>query len=223
MKTLKKPKAIVFDWDNTLAENRDVVVGAMNKVLAKYGKDDWEKTKKEKRDNLKSLKENFVNFFGEDNCKQAYSDYLEFYNELSYLLKAPANALELLKLLTNTDLKILIISNKERSLLLNEISVLYKDINFFKIMGNGDSKKNKPDASPVFESLDGTGIEINPENVWIIGDSIQDIDCAYNANIQPVLYGKGKLAEAEYFDEKRKSNPQMKSIDDFIEVIKFFE
>ena len=81
MQNLQKPEVVFFDWDNTLALNRDVVVGAMNKVLAKYGKDDWEKTKKEKRDNNKSLKENFVNFFGAELEKQAYNDYLNFYNE----------------------------------------------------------------------------------------------------------------------------------------------
>ena len=222
MQNLKKPQVIFFDWDNTLALNRDVVVGAMNKVLAKYGKDDWEKTKKEKRDNNKSLKENFVNFFGEELEKQAYNDYLNFYNEFSNLLKAPDNAKEMLKLLVDKGIKVIIVSNKERSLLLNEISVLYSDINFYKIMANGDSEKNKPDASPIFKALKNTNIEINPKNVWIIGDSNQDIDCGYNAGIQPILYGKGKLAEAEYFEEKRKATPSMQQIMDFEEIVEFF-
>ena len=221
MQNLKKPQVIFFDWDNTLALNRDVVVGAMNKVLAKYGKDDWEKTKKEKRDNNKSLKENFVNFFGVELEKQAYNDYLNFYNEFSNLLKAPDNAKEMLKLLVDKGIKVIIVSNKERSLLLNEISVLYSDINFYKIMANGDSEKNKPDASPIFKALENTNIEINPKNVWIIGDSNQDIDCGYNAGIQPILYGKGKLAEAEYFEEKRKATPSMQQIMDFEEIVEF--
>lgn len=223
MQNLKKPEVIFFDWDNTLALNRDVVVGAMNKVLAKYGKDNWEKTKKEKRDNSKSLKENFVNFFGAELEKQAYNDYLNFYNEFSSLLKAPDNAKEMLKLLVDKGIKVIIVSNKERSLLLNEISVLYGDINFFKIMANGDSEKNKPDASPIFKALEGINIEINPENAWIIGDSNQDIDCGYNAGIQPILYGKGKLAEADYFEEKKKATPPMQQIMDFIEIVKLFD
>lgn len=222
MQNLKKPQVIFFDWDNTLALNRDVVVGAMNKVLAKYGKDDWEKTKKEKRDDNKSLKENFVNFFGTESEKQAYNDYLNFYNEFSNLLKAPDNAKEMLKLLIDKGIKVIIVSNKERSLLLNEISVLYSNINFFKIMANGDSEKNKPDASPIFKALEGTNIKINPKNVWIIGDSNQDIDCGYNAGIQPILYGKGKLAEAEYFEEKKKTTPSMQQIMDFKEIVEFF-
>jgi histidinol phosphatase-like enzyme len=58
---------------------------------------------------------------------------------------------------------------------------------------------------------------------WIIGDSMQDIECGYNANIQSILYGKGKLAEIQYFDEKRKANPPMKNINDFIELIEIFK
>ena len=223
MQNLQKPQVIFFDWDNTLALNRDVVVGAMNKVLSKYDKDEWEIIKKEKRDKNKSLKENFVNFFGAELEKQAYEDYLKFYNEFSNLLKAPDNAKEMLKLLNNKGIKVIIVSNKERSLLLNEINVLYRDIDFFKIMANGDSEKNKPDASPIFKSLEGVNFEINPKNVWIIGDSNQDIDCGYNAGIQPILYGKGKLAETEYFEEKKKANPPMQQIFDFKEIIELFE
>ena len=128
----------------------------------------------------------------------------------------------MLKLLIDKGIKVIIVSNKERSLLLNEISVLYSDINFYKIMANGDSEKNKPDASPIFKALENTNIEINPKNVWIIGDSNQDIDCGYNADIQPILYGKGKLAEAEYFEEKRKATPSMQQIMDFEEIVEFF-
>ncbi len=222
MQKLQKPQAVIFDWDNTLALNRDVVVGAMNKTLAKYGKDDWETIKKEKRDKNKSLQENFVNFFGAELEKQAYEDYLNFYNEFNSLLKAPDNAKDMLKLLTDNEIKVIIVSNKERSLLLDEINVLYSDIDFFKIIANGDSKKNKPDASPVFKSLENTDIKINPKNVWIIGDSNQDIDCGYNAGIQPILYGKGKLVEAEYFKEKMKAIPPMQQIMDFKEIIEIF-
>lgn len=38
MNIKQRPEIIAFDWDNTLALNREVVVNAMNKVLSKYGK-----------------------------------------------------------------------------------------------------------------------------------------------------------------------------------------
>ena len=219
----QKPKIIAFDWDNTLALNREVVVSAMNKVLLKYGKDDWDIIKKEKRDKNKSLKENFVNFFGLEFEKQAYNDYLNFYNEFNYLLQAPENAKEMLYMLNKKNIYVIVVSNKERKLLLDEIKVLYNDIEFYKIMANGDSEKNKPDPSPIFKALEDLNIEINYHNVWLIGDSNQDIDCAYNANIQPILYGKGKIADTEYFEEKKKAIPPMIQIFNFKEIIEFFK
>lgn len=218
----QKPKIIAFDWDNTLALNREVVVNAMNKVLSKYGKAEWNIIKKEKRDKNKSLKENFINFFGEDLEKQAYNDYLNFYNEFNYLLQAPENAKEMLYMLNKQNIYIIIVSNKERKLLLDEIKVLYNDIEFYKIMANGDSEKNKPDASPIFKAVEDLNLEINCNNMWLIGDSNQDIDCAYNANIQPILYGKGKIADTEYFEEKKKAIPPMIQIFNFKEIIEFF-
>lgn len=219
----QKPKIIAFDWDNTLALNREVVVNAMNKVLSKYGKAEWDIIKKEKRDKNKSLKENFINFFGEDLEKQAYNDYLNFYHEFNYLLQAPENAKEMLYMLNKQNIYIIIVSNKERKLLLDEIKVLYNDINFYKIMANGDSEKNKPDASPIFKAVEDLNLEINYNNMWLIGDSNQDIDCAYNANIQPILYGKGKIADTEYFEEKKKATPPMVQILNFKEIIEFFK
>ena len=219
----QKPEIIVFDWDNTLALNREVVVNAMNKVLSKYGKAEWDIIKKEKRDKNKSLKENFINFFGKDLEKQAYNDYLNFYNEFNYLLQAPENAKEMLYMLNKKNIYIIIVSNKERKLLLDEIKVLYNDINFYKIMANGDSEKNKPDASPIFKAVEDLNLEINYNNMWLIGDSNQDIDCAYNANIQPILYGKGKIADTEYFEEKKKATPPMVQILNFKEIIEFFK
>ena len=60
---IKDLKAVVFDWDNTLAESRTALVFAVNKVLAEYGLKNWEIEKK-KRDNNLSFKDNFVNIFG---------------------------------------------------------------------------------------------------------------------------------------------------------------
>ena len=90
-------------------------------------------------------------------------------------------------------------------------------------MANGDSEKNKPDASPIFKAVEDLNLEINYNNMWLIGDSNQDIDCAYNANIQPILYGQGKLAETEYFEEKKKATPPMVQILNFKEIIEFFK
>ena len=66
---IQKPQAIAFDWDGTLADTRDVVTIALNHTLALYGKETWEAVRLKQRNPMKSLKENFQNFFGADAFK----------------------------------------------------------------------------------------------------------------------------------------------------------
>ena len=60
--------------------------------------------------NIKSLKENFPNFFGED-ANRAYSEYLKYYTEYTYNKVFPMeNANEFLKL-CNQKKRLVIIPN----------------------------------------------------------------------------------------------------------------
>ena len=56
--SLAKLKAVLFDWDNTLAESRTPLVYAVNKVLEEYGLPDWNVVK-QRRDNNLSFRDNF--------------------------------------------------------------------------------------------------------------------------------------------------------------------
>jgi phosphoglycolate phosphatase len=222
---MKKPRVVVFDWDGTLADNRDIVVDAMNETLAFYGKEEWEIVKRKYRDPNRSLKENFVNFFGASEI-EAYGFYLGNYIARingDNLLRTFPETKETLEKLDVEGIKLIIVSNKERSLLLREKDALFKNVNFYRIIADGDSLKNKPDASPVLMALEGSGIEISPTNIWLMGDSSQDIDCAYNAGCQPILFGDGSLKGKEYFDAKRKAKPPMLSIDSFGEILELFD
>ena len=199
------PKAILFDWDDTLAHTRPAVVEAMEYVLHKYGKETWDITKIKYRDTKKSLKENFPNFFG-DKANMAYQDYLTYYTSNGYnKVVALEGAYAFLQLCNEKKIDIFIISNKEKSLLLKEISFCFPDIKFTKILGNGDAPQNKPAPDPVFVALQDVKYKIDEKNVWLIGDTKQDTECAYSAGIQPILLGKGKFMEDNYIKDKKDS------------------
>lgn len=213
-----QPKAILFDWDGTLAETRTAVVEAMEYTLALYKKEPWNITKQKYRDTSKSLKENFPNFFG-INYQHAYENYLEYYTQFSINKIQPTQgAKEFLNLCLQNNIDIYIISNKEKSLLLKEIKYCFTDIRFNNILGNGDAPKNKPAPDSVFTALTTTAYQINSTNVWLIGDSKQDTDCAIAAGICPILIGNGKFMNQTEIDLQLSEN-KITQVHDFYELI----
>ena len=217
------PKAVLLDWDDTLAHTRSSVVEAMEYILKKYNKEPWDITKVKYRDTKKSLKENFPNFFGKD-ANRAYNEYLKYYIEYAYNKVYPMEkADEFLKLCNQKKIDLYIISNKEKSLLLKEVEFCFPNISFKKILGNGDAPLNKPNPAPVFVALDNVAYEVNRDNVWLIGDTKQDTECAYNAEIQPILLGKGKFMEDGYVKDKINSALPLLVFEGFNDIIAYIE
>lgn len=212
------PKAILSDWDETLAHTRDAVVETMEYVLKKYNKEPWTIIKTKYRDTAKSLKENFPNFFAQD-ADKAYREYLEYYVKYAYNKVYPMeNANDFLDFCSQKGIDLYIISNKEKSLLLKEVELCFPEIVFKKILGNGDAVLNKPSSAPVFKALDDVKYQINKDNVWLIGDSKQDSECAYNANIQPILFGEGKFTDEKYIKEKTNARIPLLQFNNFNEI-----
>mgnify|MGYP001062808261 CR=1 FL=1 len=217
------PKAILLDWDDTLAHTRNSVVEAMEYILKKYNKEPWDITKVKYRDTKKSLKENFPNFFGK-NALIAYNEYLKYYMKYAYNKVSPMeNANDFLKFCNQNKIDLYIISNKEKSLLLKEIEFCFPKISFKKILGNGDAPLNKPNPAPVFIALDDVAYKINKDNVWLIGDTKQDTECAYNADIQPILLGKGKFMEDGYIKNKINSSLPLLIFEGFKDIINYIQ
>jgi len=214
-------KAVIFDWDGTLADTRDAVVASMEFVLKKYGKCPWEITKNKYRDPTKSLKDNFVNFFG-DLADSAYRDYLCYYqkHEIGKIMPVKG-AVDFLYFCQNKNIDLFIVSNKEKLLLDQEVRACFPDICFRQILGNKGAIRNKPWPEPVWKILENVKYEIAPENVWFVGDSKQDTDCAYNANVQPILLKGGNFWDEKYIRQNITSNPKLLLFDSFDDILRF--
>jgi|GEM_PF-209935 len=191
-------KAVIFDWDETLSQNRDLVVSSMNYVLKSYSLPDWDTIKKEKRDANKSLKENFPNFFGRD-ADAAYDLYVTTYRaNISHDLKPVAGAPDVVAYLHSKQVPLFVVSNKDKVLLEEEVSCLFSSSPFIRILGNGDAEYNKPHPAPVYEALKVLDLHPNKDEIWLVGDSKQDTDCALASGCVPVLVGSGKFMNADY-------------------------
>ncbi|MBR2273918.1 MAG: HAD family hydrolase [Alphaproteobacteria bacterium] len=212
------PKAIIFDWDQTLAHTKSAILQSIEHTLKKYNKEPWKITKRKYQDITKSLKDNFPNYFGTA-AKEAYKDYLQHYEKYSYNLVRPMEqAIIFLHLCQQKNIELHIASSKEKSLLIKEIKLCYPDIKFLNILGHNDAKQNKPAPDPILKILENANYPINFENVWMIGDSQQDTDCAYNAHIQPILLGKGNLMTKNYIQQHQNSIPPLLVFTDFKEI-----
>ncbi len=182
---LRPPKAIVFDWDNTLVDSWECIHFANNATLRHMGLPEW--TLDETRQRVaKSLRDSFPVLFG--NRWEAARDF--FYAtfraiHLDHLKPLPGSA-ELLKELAEHGVWLAVVSNKSGEFLRKEAEQLGWSRYFRRLVGANDASEDKPSAVPVLMALEGSGVAPG-EDVWFVGDSAIDMHCAVNAGCAPVL------------------------------------
>ncbi len=188
LKNLKKPAAVIFDWDNTLVDTWPLIATAINKTMLAMNKPIWS-AQKVKDSVHKSMRESFPEIFGDD-WQRAGAIYKEAYREIHLeKLNLLPNALKLINLLQEKNILQIVVSNKIGATLRKEIKNLNIDDKFFSIIGSADASFDKPHKAPFDLALSGSGLDSSKDHIWFIGDTIADVDCAYNTNCQPIIYG----------------------------------
>ena len=181
----RKPDAILFDWDDTLADNWASIHAALNASLSAMNLPKWS-LQKTKENAKESLRKSFPEIFGDqwENAEKIFYTHLRS----SHLktLKPLYYAEELLGELSKAGIVLGVVSNKAGELLRAECDHLGWSNYFSNIIGANDSKNDKPSPEPVFLCLDGTGVSPS-EHTWFVGDSPTDMECAINAGMKAVL------------------------------------
>jgi len=191
---LVRPRAILFDWDNTLVDSWATIHEALNICMAAMGKPAWSLVDTKQRVRL-SLRESFPVHFGErwEEARQIYLDHFRAIH-LERLAPLPGRG-ELLHGLAAEGIFLGVVSNKTGFLLRREAQQIGWSAYFGNVVGAGDATADKPDAAPVRLALEESGIEAG-EAVWFVGDTGVDMECAGNSACVPVLLG-GELAPEE--------------------------
>ncbi len=193
---LKKPKAILFDWDNTLIHSLDLIHLAFSETLVQMGKKPYSLQEVKYRVH-RSMREEFPELFGDDWQKAA-----EIYqNEIKKNAKTVQyidGAKEVLDFLRKEDIYLAVVSNKNGPLLKKEIKELGWEKYFDHVVGAGDAQFDKPSHHPVMMSLEFSDLNPEKDHIWFIGDSITDMECALNSKCRSILYGEHDL-ESEIF------------------------
>lgn len=188
---LRRPRAILFDWDSTLVDNWGSIGKAINATLVAMGHRPWraEETRARVRE---SMRDSFPKMFG-DRWPEARKIFYEAYSEahLAHLVPLPGAA-EMLAEFAAGRFYLAVVSNKTGALLREEAAHLGWQPYFGRLIGAGDAARDKPDPAPIALALSGSGIAPGRE-VWYVGDTALDMACAIRAGCVPILLsGEGE-------------------------------
>ena len=187
--SIQNLRVVAFDWDNTLALTREALEQSINEILQFYQMPTWDVIKQRRDSNL-SFRDNFRVIFG-DKAEEIYAQYREIYLRTApRIVKTPDRIMNILHLLQKEHIKIVIVSNKERELLLREKEYLYPQIEFDRVVCGHEAPRDKPYAEQLLYAVHGLVSEINKQNVWMIGDSPMDSLCAISAGARAIRIGK---------------------------------
>lgn len=193
-----RPRAILFDWDNTLVETWPTIHAALFETFTAMAVTPWTLDETKTRVRL-SMRESFPVLFG-DRWTEARDVFYDAYGRLHLSsLVACDGAAELLAALHDAGFYLGVISNKTGHYLRAEAAHLGWDRYFGRIVGAGDAARDKPAPEPVAVALEGSGI-LPGGGVWMIGDSGVDMEIAHATGLVAVLVGTDKATMAEFQD-----------------------
>ncbi len=195
--TLARPRALLFDWDNTLVDTWGAIQHALNVTLEAMGHEPW--TLDETRARVrKSAREAFPALFGARAEEAAKIFYGTFERDHLESLRARAGAGRMLQDLAAEDRYYLaVVSNKRGDLLRREAAHLGWDPFFDRLVGANDAARDKPAVEAVELALGDSRLAPGPD-VWFVGDTDIDMVCAHRAGCLPVLLRPEPPARDEF-------------------------
>lgn len=205
MSTLPKPRALLFDWDNTLVNTWPIIHNALHETFVAMGMEPWpiETTMSRVR---KSMRDSFPEIFGPE-WEKAGETYQRSYrsNHLN-MLEALPGAEGVLQWAKERGLPSVIVSNKKGLNLRQEVAHLGWNYLFDGIVGSDDAARDKPHPDPVHLALET--LKFPPSSaVWFIGDSDIDLHCAANTGCTPILFGPHAPTQKEFSESHYHGHP----------------
>lgn len=182
---LALPRAIIFDWDNTLVDTWPVIHESLRVTFETYGLTPWtmEEAKVRVR---KSMRDSFPALFG-DKWEEAGEVFYKRFGEIHMEKLEPLpGAEQLLSTLKELGIYLGVVSNKQGPYLRTEADGLDWSKYFGRLVGANDAHADKPNRAPIDMVLEQAGINAGPD-VWFVGDADIDMECGQNAGCTPIL------------------------------------
>jgi phosphoglycolate phosphatase len=185
--SVPKPRAVLFDWDDTVVNNWHIGVDSINATLVHMGMEPWSEAEIRRRSGL-SARDAFILLFGADRWQEADRVYYDTFRKLSEAqgVKLVEGIDDVLAALARAGVYMGVVSNKRGDLLREDVRRAGFTGYFGGIVGAGDAAADKPDPAPVKLALDGSGIR-PAADVWFVGDSHTDMICAHRTGCSGML------------------------------------
>jgi phosphoglycolate phosphatase len=182
---MSRPRAILFDWDNTLVDSWGTIHDALNYCFATMGCEPWSLAEVKARTRL-SLMEAFPPLFGA-RWQEARQHYFDRFTAIHLeTIKPLAGADAMLVALAAHGIPLGVVSNKTGRHLRREVEHFGWTARFTRIVGAGDAAADKPAAAPVLMALEAAGVAPG-RDAWYVGDTAMDMECAAAAGCTGIL------------------------------------
>ena len=195
--SIVRPRALIFDWDNTLVDTWATIHAALNTTLTAMGHIPW--TLAETRTRVRaSARDSFPALFGDRSDEATDIFYRAFESQHLQTLRERDGAGDTLRALAGMDsLYLAVVSNKKGRLLRREAEHIGWTDFFTHLVGANDATRDKPAVEAVDLALADSGLRRGPD-VWFVGDTDIDMICAVTASCTPVLLRPEAPAEDEF-------------------------
>jgi len=209
-------KAIIFDFDGTLANTLPICYFAFQKVFKKF--DNKDLSSKEIRamfgpSETGIIKENLLNINKEHAIELYYETYKKHHAEL---VKPNEGINELIEYLRGKGIKLGIVTGKARRSLDISLKALQME-NLFEVIITGDDViKPKPHPEGVIKAISLLNVE--SDEAMFIGDSDADIQAGVQANVFTV--GVQWLPDYQTSEFSIEPNLFYNSVTDLIDFLK---
>jgi len=187
--TGRPPAAILFDWDQTLVDSFGTITEALNATFVHFGLPEWTLAETRQRAR-KSIRDSFPELFGADAKTAAAHFQAAFEARHLERLTALPGAGDLIAKVAATGTGQAVVSNKTGRFLRREAAHLGWSDHFKILVGAGDAAADKPDPAVIEMALAPFDLAPGPD-VWFVGDTAIDMECALRAGCLPILIGDG--------------------------------
>lgn len=192
--TSRKPDAVLFDWDNTLVDERGVVDAIRMRLFSELGvpTPTAEEANRVWRTDRNGFYDGYFPGISRDTVNKTYYAIMERVRREREQSGEPLNPLlpgvkETLAALKRQGVRLAVVSNKPHEQLVRELRTLGLQDFFVYVQGHTEARLLKPSPQPIVEAMKAMGVAGG--NVWYVGDELGDLAAAHGAGAQGIFFG----------------------------------